>query len=187
MKNVTFLRICAPAREELPSDMEIFLLRHGLAVERGTPGFKDDSARPLLPKGKKQLKKTARAMREMDLAFDLILSSPYLRAKETAEIVVAGLKGRQRLKFSSALAAEKEPLRLIGELQKIKPAPKTILLVGHEPFLSRLISLLVTGGPDLQMDFAKGGLAKLEVDTLQAGKCAVLAWLLTPRQMKLMA
>ena len=52
MKNVTFLRICAPAREELPSDMEIFLLRHGLAVERGTAGFKDDSTRPLLPKGK---------------------------------------------------------------------------------------------------------------------------------------
>jgi phosphohistidine phosphatase SixA len=60
-------------------------------------------------------------------------------------------------------------------------------LVGHEPFLSRLISLLATGGPDLQMDFAKGGLAKLEVDILRTGKCAVLAWLLTPRQMKLMA
>jgi phosphohistidine phosphatase len=167
--------------------MEIFLLRHGLAVERGTPVFKDDSTRPLLPKGKKQLKKTTRAMREMELEFDLFLSSPYVRARETAEIVAAGLKGRQHLKFSDALAAEKDPLHLVGELQKIKPAPKTILLVGHEPFLSRLISLLVTGGPDLQMDFAKGGLAKLEVDILRTGKCAVLAWLLTPRQMKLMA
>jgi phosphohistidine phosphatase len=167
--------------------MEIFLLRHGLAVERGTPGFKDDSTRPLLPKGKKQLKKTARAMREMDLEFDLILSSPYLRAKETAEIIAAGLKGKQRLKFSNALAAEKEPLHLVGELQKIKPPPKTILLVGHEPFLSRLISLLATGGPDLHLDFAKGGLCKLDVEKLHAGKCAVLAWLLTPRQMKLMA
>jgi phosphohistidine phosphatase len=167
--------------------MNIYFLRHGLAVEGGTPGFKDDSLRPLLPKGKKQLKKIARAMKEMDLEFDLILSSPYLRAKETVEIVAAGLKCEKRLNFSPALAAEKDPSHLIPVLQKIKPAPKQILLVGHEPFLSRLISLLTTGGLDLHLDFAKGGLCKLEIEKLHVGKCAVLVWLLTPRQMKLMA
>jgi phosphohistidine phosphatase len=167
--------------------MQIFLLRHGIAVERGTPGFETDSARPLVPKGKKQLKKVCRAMKAMDLKFDLILSSPFFRTRETAEIIAAGLKAKKKLQFSGALTPEKKPYHLIRRLQKFRPLPEKILLVGHEPFLSRLISLLVTGGPDLQMDFAKGGLCKLELESLHEGKCAELAWLLTPRQMKLMA
>jgi phosphohistidine phosphatase len=61
-----------------------------------------------------------------------------------------------------------------------------LLLVGHEPDLSRLVSLLVTGNLQLQMDFRKGGLCKLDVEKLKAGKCATLAWLLTPGQMKMM-
>ncbi len=110
MKNVTFLRLCALGREELAWGMEIFsYAMASCGGERGTPGFKDDSTRPLLPKGCKAVEKTARAMREMDFKFALILSSPYLRAKETAEIVAAGLKGRQRLKFSNALVMEKRP------------------------------------------------------------------------------
>ena len=167
--------------------MEIFLLRHGLAVERGAPGFKNDSARPLAPKGIKQLKKVSRALAEMDLEFDLILSSPFLRAQATAEMVAAGLKSKKRLKFSHGLEPEKNPLHFIRELQRLKPSPARILLVGHEPFLSRLISVLTTGESALRLDFAKGGLCRLEVETLRVGKCAALAWLLTPRQMKLMA
>ncbi len=167
--------------------MEMFLLRHGIAVERGTAGFKKDSARPLVPKGKKQLKKICRAMKAMELEFDLILASPFFRTRETAEIIAAGLKAKKKLHFSGALTPEKKPYHVIRRLQKIRPLPERILLVGHEPFLSRFISLLVTGEPDLQMDFAKGGLCKLEVTELIEGRCAELIWLLTPRQMKLMA
>jgi phosphohistidine phosphatase len=166
--------------------MEIYLLRHGIAVERGTRGFENDSTRPLTPKGKRQLKKVSGAMRKMDLKFDVILSSPFLRAKETAEIVVADLKVEKHLKFSDALEPEANAEKLIRQLQKLKPLPKKTLLVGHEPFLSELISLLVIGDSQLQLDFAKGGLCKLEVEKLSAGKCATLAWLLTPKQMKLM-
>jgi phosphohistidine phosphatase SixA len=72
-------------------------------------------------------------------------------------------------------------------LNELKPAPENILLAGHEPYLSRLISLLVTGDTQLQMDFKKGGLCKLEVEKLRFGSCATLAWLLTPKQMKLMS
>jgi phosphohistidine phosphatase len=72
--------------------MEIFLLRHGLAVERGTPGFKDDALRPLTPKGRRQLRKIAAAMKKWICACDLILSSPLVRAKQTAEIVAAGIE-----------------------------------------------------------------------------------------------
>ena len=72
--------------------MQLFLLRHGLAVERGTHGFEEDDTRPLTPKGRRQLQKTTAAMKKLEPDFDLILSSPLLRAKQTAEIVAAGLK-----------------------------------------------------------------------------------------------
>jgi phosphohistidine phosphatase len=167
--------------------MELFLLRHGLAVERGTHGFKDDFSRPLTPKGRRQLRKIAARMKKIEGDFDLILSSPLVRAKQTAEIVADGLKLKKRLKFSNALAPGGVASILIRQLQREKPAPEKILLVGHEPDLSRLVSLFTTGGPNLEVDFKKSGLCKLETGKLLAGKCATLAWLLTPRQMKAMA
>lgn len=165
--------------------MELYLLRHGLAVERGTRGFEDDAARPLTPKGRRQMRKIAAAMEKIECNFDLILSSPLLRAKQTAEIVAAGLKLKKRLKFSNALAPGGEAAILLRQLAREKPGAKKILLVGHEPDLSRLVSLLVTGDWHLALDFKKGGLCRLEAQTLCAGKCATLAWLLTPKQMKL--
>jgi len=167
--------------------MELFLLRHGVAVERGARGFTDDSARPLTPKGRRQLRKIAAAMQKMDLRFDLILSSPLLRAKQTAEIVATKLRLKKRLKFSNALAPGGDATILLRQLERAKPSPEKLLLVGHEPDLSRLISLLVTGDLQLRLDFKKGGLCKLDVEKLRAGKCAALAWLLTPKQMKLIA
>src|ERR1017187_5933090 len=120
--------------------MELYLLRHGLAVEHGTPGFAEDSARPLTPKGRRQLRKIAAAMKQMGLDFDLILSSPLPRAKQTAEIVAARLKLKKRLKFSNALAPGGDPAILFRQLERTRPAPEKLLLVGHEPDLSRLIS-----------------------------------------------
>ena len=82
--------------------MKISYLRHGIAVERGTPDFENDSGRQLTAKGKRQLRQTAAAMKKMGLHFDLILSSPFLRARQTAEIVAESLKLKKRLKFSDA-------------------------------------------------------------------------------------
>ena len=156
-------------------------------MERGTPGFENDAARPLTPKGKRQLRKIAAAMKKMDLRLDLILSSPFLRAKQTAEIAAAGLKLKKRLKFSDELQPDGNFKKLFLQIGELKPALENILLVGHEPYLSRLISLLVSGGENVAVDFKKGGLCRLEAEKLRNGKCATLAWLLTPGQMKRMA
>jgi phosphohistidine phosphatase len=99
--------------------MEIFLLRHGPAVERGTPGFEADSARPLTPKGRRQLRKIAASIKKMGLDFNLILSSPLLRTKQTAEIVAAGLKLKKRVKFSNALAPGGETSHLLRQLARL--------------------------------------------------------------------
>lgn len=167
--------------------MELYLLRHGIAVEPGTRGFEEDSTRPLTPKGRRQLRKSAGAMKELAGEFDLILSSPLVRAKQTAEIVAKELKLKKCLRFTNALAPGGAVTILLRQLGREKPAPQKVLLVGHEPDMSRLISLLVTGGPQLQVDFKKGGLCKLEAEKLRAGQCAKLIWLLTPKQMKMMS
>lgn len=185
-KMVTFSSHCARRPSGYHVVMELFLLRHGLAVERGTHGFEDDSSRPLTPKGRRQMRKISAAMKRLTPDLDLVLSSPLVRAKQTAEIVARRLKLEKSLKFSNALAPGGTAPVLLRQLQREKPAPAKVLLVGHEPDLSRLVSLFTTGGPYLELDFKKGGLCKLDSGKLRPGKCAVLAWLLTPRQMKAM-
>ncbi len=127
-------------------------------------------------------------MEKLELSFNLILSSPFLRAKQTAEIVADELKLRKHLKFSDGLVPGGNPDVLIQALDELKPAPENILLVGHEPSLSQLISLLVFGDANAAViQMKKGGLCKLQIGELRHGQCARLAWLLTPSQMELMA
>ena len=164
--------------------MHLFLLRHGLAVEPGTAGFETDASRPLTPNGKRQLVKVAKAMRRMELSFDVIWSSPLVRARQTAEIVAKELKATKQLKLVDELSPGGDAVKLIKKLRALKPARENILLVGHEPDLSKLLSLLVTGKTGADFALKKAGLAKLELENLRAGRCATLAWLLTPGQMK---
>ena len=167
--------------------MNLYILRHGKAVERGTPEFKTDAARPLTPKGRRQLVQIAGTMENLDLRLDLILSSPFVRARQTAEVVAKRLKLKKRLTFSDELVPDGNPKALIRELNELKPASENVLIVGHEPYLSRLIARLISGDENVDIDFKKGGLCKLESDWLRFSRCAALAWLLTPKQMKLMS
>ena len=166
--------------------MNLFLLRHGIAAKRGTPGYERDADRPLTPKGARRLERIAEAMDAMGLTYDLILSSPYVRARQTAEILTSKLGLKEKLEFAKALTPDGDAKALIAALKKLEPQPEGVLLVGHEPFLSELISLLTSGDSHVGMDFKKGGLCKLEVEMLRHGRCATLAWLLTPWQMGLM-
>jgi phosphohistidine phosphatase len=167
--------------------MNLFILRHGLAVEPGSAGFAKDSDRPLIPKGERKLWKISQALEDLEVEFDWILSSPYLRARQTAEIVAEALNLRKKLEFCDALTPGGSPIKLIEVINREKPAPSNLLLVGHEPYLSELISLLISGSTDIALTMKKGGLCKLVVDSLRHGRCAGLEWLLTPKQMCLMA
>jgi phosphohistidine phosphatase len=166
--------------------MNIYILRHGIAVVRDDLDYKRDAERPLTPKGKRQLRQVAAAMKKMGLRFDLILSSPYLRAKQTAEIVARSLELQKKLAFSAELTPGGNPQALIQQLNTAHPKSNAVLLVGHEPYLSRLIGLLTAGETNPAIDLKKGGLGKLEIEKLSHARCATLAWLLTPKHMKLM-
>ena len=167
--------------------MNLFLLRHGIAVERGTAGFDKDADRPLTPKGERRLGRIADAMDALGLKFDLILSSPYARARQTAEIVADALGLKKKLEFSEDLTPGGNAKSLVASLNQRVPQPESVLLVGHEPFMSELIATLTSGDARVSIDFKKGGLCKLETETLRHARCATLAWLLTPRQMGLMS
>jgi phosphohistidine phosphatase len=160
--------------------MEIYILRHGIAVERGTPGFKKDGDRPLTKESEEKMGQIAETMLAMDLKFDLILSSFYTRARRTAEIVAEALD--DEVTFSNLLEPDSNALELIREINDEKP--QRVLLVGHEPDLSRLVSVLISGGSDGAIELKKGGLCKLTVDRLAFGQCATLNWLLTPKQLR---
>jgi phosphohistidine phosphatase len=166
--------------------MKLYVLRHGIAVEPGTPGYATDADRPLTPEGERKLRQIAEAMEALELSFDLILSSPYLRARQTAEIVAEILEARKKLELSDSLTPGGNMKKLVELLNRLQPSPESVLVVGHEPYLSGLIALLVSGRETFAVGMKKGGLCKLSTESLKPGRCAVLEWLLTPKQMALM-
>jgi phosphohistidine phosphatase len=167
--------------------MNLYILRHGIATDPDAHEFAKDADRPLTAEGKRKLRQIADAMEAMGLSFDLIVSSPYLRARQTAEIIAEALEERKRLELPDSLTPGGSPRKLVELLNHLEPSPENVLLVGHEPYLSSLISLLVSGDASLAVVMKKGGLCKLSTESLQYGRCAALVWLLTPKQMALMS
>jgi phosphohistidine phosphatase len=166
--------------------MDLYILRHAIAVERGTPGYENDFDRPITPEGEQKLRRIIKAMANLELSFDRILSSPYLRARQTAETVVNELGLRQKVELRDPLGAESNAQQIVAELIKVEPTPASLLLVGHEPSLSSTASLLISGSTTPCLSFKKAGLCKLSIDALHPGRCGRLEWLLAPRQMLLM-
>jgi len=164
--------------------MRLSLLRHGIAVERGSSGDEDDGERSLTAKGERRMRRSAEGMLALGLTYDLILSSPYLRARQTADIVAQILKTAEGIHLSDRLTPAGSPRQLLAALQTEYREWQEILLVGHEPYLSRLISTLLTGGPNLSVVMKKGGLCTLDVETVRFGRCASLLSLLSPSQLR---
>ncbi len=160
--------------------MEIYILRHGIAVERGSRKYKNDSDRPLTEEGDEKTRQIAKAMLALDLKFDLILSSPFARAEQTAHIVAEELGGE--VTYTDYLTPGGNSLQLIQEINDEKP--QRVLLVGHEPDLSRLISVLMIGNSEALIELKKGGLCKLTTDRLTFGRCATLNWLVPPKLLR---
>src|SRR5690349_22292644 len=130
--------------------MNLYIIRHGIAVDEGTPGYESDSERPLTDKGRKKMRQIAKALRHLGVEFDLILCSPYVRARETAEILADVFKMKEKLVFSDNLIPLGSPEILIGEIIE-NHAVDRLAIVGHEPHLSSLISRLTSGGSKMEI------------------------------------
>ena len=163
--------------------MTLYIMRHAIAVERGTPGYSKDCDRPLTPKGERKLQKVTAGLMALGVTVDVIISSPYARARQTAEIVAERFQKRRRLELWDELAPKGKPEELIRRLLGHLPYSKSILLIGHEPYLGRLISMLVTGQPNLPFKLKKAGVCRLSCETLRYARCAQMEWMATPRHL----
>ena len=160
--------------------MNLYILRHADADKRDEEKFPDDNMRKLVKKGKNKTEKIAKFLKKRKVKVSLILSSPALRSLEAAKLIRKELDlAKEQLVQLDCLLPGASNAELIAEIKE-KYTVDSLLVVGHDPNLSLLISQLVTGTPDLPIDLKKGGLCKLAVDELVDGKCATLELLLTP-------
>ena len=158
--------------------MNVFVLRHGKAAP---PSMRvpSDHDRPLTALGRRELAKTGRALRRMGIRPDTLASSPLLRAVQTAE-VVSKYVGAD-MEIWDDLKPETDPNQTLDAIRST--GSDSIMVVGHEPHLTNLISHMISGR-DAYMSLKKGGLACVRLPVLGPGK---LRYMLTPKQMGLMA
>jgi phosphohistidine phosphatase len=163
--------------------MDLYLLRHAAAVRQGSSWAGNDADRPLTARGAKKMRRIAKTLKQREVAFDLILTSPFRRARETAGIVAGVLGIPDRITSSPHLKVGGSPARLVQFLLAHGGKHASVLLVGHEPFLSNFLSVLLSGKAGLAITMKKGGLCKLSVRSLRYGRCATLEWLTGPAQL----
>ena len=142
--------------------MELYLIRHGIAVERGI--YANDAERPLTDKGRQKTQKVAQSLYDIGLRFDLILTSPLIRASQTAQIL-QNLGLTQQVETSSHLAPIgniQEWLSWLSEWHKSSPE-KYLALVGHQPNLGNWSELLVWGKITGQIIVKKAGVIGINI------------------------
>lgn len=161
--------------------MEVYLIRHGIAAERGT--YADDDARPLVAEGKEKTTQVARRLAKMGVSFEVILTSPLIRAQETAAILLKqGLSDRLEVFPPLAPSGEISPWLDWYQLNN----PQTVALVGHQPDLGNWTEMLVTGEIRDQIILKKAGIIGIEIPTREniIGNCQLFLltspkWFLT--------
>jgi len=164
--------------------MMLHVIRHGVAEEVGPDG--DDRSRRLTPGGRRKMRRVAAGMRTLGLHFDIILTSPFVRAAQTAAIVAEVLGGPEPRELP-ALAQGVPPVETARALAAFA-RQEQVAIVGHEPGLGELVSLLLTGSPEgLRLVFKKGGVVTLEVQDPGRRTGATLRWMMTPRQLRRLA
>jgi phosphohistidine phosphatase len=157
--------------------MTIYLLRHGIAEPAGPGG--DDAGRALTEDGRKKLRAVLKLARSAGVRPERILTSPLLRAVQTAELAGEVLGCGTRPAPSGALAPGGEAAEVWREIRSHRDAG-SLLAAGHEPQFSQLAAYLL-GAPEALVDFKKGALVAIEVDPSAARPHGVLRWMLTPK------
>lgn len=170
----------AHIQEQRPLCVDLFILRHGKAQPADCTTH--DADRALTGKGRDEITSVAQWMVSRGYDFDVIATSPLKRARQTAEIIASfqGAKHRVVVWESLAIAGDLDAIcRNLGEYEK----SGKVLIVGHEPTLSMLISRIITGTDTAAIVMAKGGLAKIRNYSSLYRPSGELQWLLSPRQM----
>jgi len=165
--------------------MDLFILRHGEAGKKLATGNRDFE-RSLTVGGQKEVAHIAKSLKDMGIKFDFILTSPLKRAHQTAAIVSKIFKNEKKMKDWDELKPEGNRPELYRKLTQFK-LQSSVLIVGHEPYLSDMISEIIFDGKGKHVVLKKAGLAKIGIISASPKLHGELKWLLTPRHMKNMA
>jgi phosphohistidine phosphatase len=164
----------------MPGPYELYLIRHGLAEERGE-AWPDDSKRPLTAEGMSRLRKSARGVARLGISFDVLVTSPLVRARQTADVIASVYDPRPQVVVAESLAPGGAHQALLTDLEK--QARRTrIALVGHEPGIGELAARLA--GFRHPLEFKKGAFCRIDVEALPPTGQGMLRWFLTPRIMR---
>ena len=161
-----------------PEQFVLYVIRHGLAAERGE-NYPDDTKRPLTARGIQRMKREAQALNALDVSFDIILTSPLVRARQTAEALASTLRVPPLIVNAASLAPGGTYNAIVDELAHQSHRRKKIALVGHEPGIGEVASRLL--GLRKPLEFKKGGVCRIDVAALPPTGPGQLRWFLTPR------
>ena len=162
---------------------ELYLVRHAIAAERGEE-WPDDAKRPLTERGMARFKEVAKGLNGLDVAIDEVFTSPLIRAKQTADLLAAGITGKPTVKLLDALAPGHTAVQVMSQLAK-SAKRRRIALVGHEPDLGELAAHVI--GARRALPFKKGGICRIDVASLSTKAAGTLVWFVTPKILRKLA
>jgi len=164
--------------------MHLHILRHAIAVPRGTLGYPNDD-RPLTEEGISKMVKCAKGIAMISGKFDVIISSPLIRALETAKITAEAAGYTNDIVITEYLIPGTPQKKLIEFISKYHEKEK-VLIVGHEPQLGFFASKLI-GSDYSVIELKKGGICRIDIEEFPMRKSGKLIWHLTPAQLRSIA
>jgi len=164
----------------MASEIQLYLIRHGLAGERGE-AWPDDSKRPLTPEGVARLRRETKGLAALGVAFDQVLASPLVRTRQTAEVFGQALAPRAGVLGVDALAPGGTTATTIAALAE-HARQGSVAVVGHEPDLGQLAARLI--GAKAAIPFKKGAVCRIDLDTLPPTRPGRLIWFAPPKLLR---
>ena len=164
----------------MANPVELYLVRHAIAATRGDD-WPDDDKRPLTVRGVSRFKEAVEGLRALGVQVDEIFTSPLVRARQTADLLASGLPGKPVVRTLDALAPGHEPRSVLAQLAR-GVRRRRVALVGHEPGLGELAAHLIGAGRALP--FKKGGVCRIDVESLTSRRAGALTWFVTPRLLR---
>jgi phosphohistidine phosphatase len=159
--------------------MKLYIVRHAIALPHGAPGMRDDD-RTLTEEGIRKMRQAAAGLRRLDYIPGLLLSSPLVRARQTAEILLEEFGKGVKMRITPALAPSGSRTELCREIAQYARQLDSLMIVGHQPSLGEIAGEIAWGSPENFVDLKKGSFCAIEVKSVQGIPRGSMITLLTP-------
>ncbi len=159
--------------------MRLYIVRHAIALPHGTPGIQDED-RTLTEEGIKKMQQAAAGLRNLDYVPELLLTSPLIRARQTAEILLKSFGKGIEMKVAPSLAPSGTRPELYQEIARYARNVNSLMLVGHQPSLGEIAGEIAWGSPEHFIDLKKGGACAIDIESVRGTPTGNLISLLTP-------